>query len=148
MAKIKGDDLIVMIEQDGMYHAIAYSTQCDIDIVATTIAVGNPLSGRWPRKKLRYLNWKVTTGHLLSDKQDCDTILSLLSSGRTLNLLFTTVEPHLIPDVERLPDGRFCLSGQALLTRYTVTAKHRDFVTSSATFDGSGESKKLNPGTL
>lgn len=148
MAKIKGNDLIVLINDNGVYRSIAYSTQCEIDLVATTIEVGNPQSGRWPRKKLRYISWKVASGQLLSDNQDSDVILSLLTTGRELNLLFTTVDPGIIPEVPRMPDGRFSLSGQALLTRYTVTAKHRDFVTASATFDGSGENKKLNPGTL
>lgn len=141
MAKIRGNDLIVMVRRDSSWKTVAFGTTCEIDVNAETIDVGSPSSGRWRRRKVKRISWRMSTGHLLSDvSQDVD-LFALLAAASEVDVSFTTVESHDLPMADPpqyVPDSRFHLSGKAFVTRYTVTGKRGDYAVASATFTGSG----------
>jgi hypothetical protein len=138
MAKIKGDDITVLTYHDGVWTARAFATTCDLDINVEIIRAGSPTNGRYYNKKARRIDWKVNCGHLLSDAGD--DFFSDVESGDYIQLMFTTTLPReLAEDLPNYtPDTKFQVYGSALISRYTITGKHRDYVTSSVSFEGSG----------
>ena len=146
MEKYKGDDLLVMYNDNGTWKVVAYATTCELDINATTIPTANPKAGKWPKQKLKSISWKVTSAHLLSDHEGNKDMMQLLATGREVELKFSTVKPHTSPQdpADYVADDKFSVGGKALVTRYTVTANHRDFVKASVAFIGSGENDYIN----
>lgn len=139
--KLKGNDLIVFFEKDGAWKALAYATTCEVDIQAETIAVGSPDTGRWAKWKKRRKSWSVSSGHLLSDEAQPVDVLGKLKEDEAVRILIGSVEPHKqsMNAGDYMPDGKFMLQGNALVTRMTVTGRTRDFVTMSMQMKGNGE---------
>lgn len=132
MSKIKGDEMIVLVHRSGNWQALAFSTQCDIDINAATIQAGNPRSGRWPKTKTKQLAWRVHSSQLLTEGRT--DLYNELTTGEEIDLLFTTVMPG-----THTHDERYYMSGKAVVTNYHITAAHRKFSVADITLTGSGE---------
>lgn len=146
MSKIKGSDIIVMMLVGGDWKVAAYGTTCEIDVNASTIQVSNPSSGKWPRNKVKGYSWQVTCGTLISDAGDGLDIFDMLKDGVEVLVTFTSVDSHVLPVssiAPYVPNTKFRLEGNALVTRYTASAKRGDHATASATFLGSGELNKV-----
>lgn len=150
MSKIKGQDLVVMFRIGGQWKAIAYATDCELDISRSMLEVGSQNSGDYQEYKPKKIGWRITSAHLLSDvEQDVD-VDALLVAGTQVQVTFSTVLPHPEPKADPpqyQPGYRFlgppygyayCRTGMAYVSRHTVTARHRTYVTSSIELQGTG----------
>lgn len=139
--KIRGNDLFVFIQRSGIYKAYAYSTTCEIDVQAETIGVGSPDTGRWSKKKKKKRSWRLSSAYLVGSGDSAAQLFSMLDSDETIKIMFGTVAPHkeLMDADDYVPDGRFAMVGDGLLTRMTVTGRRGDFVTMSVEIEGSGK---------
>ena len=144
MPKLRGNELIVFFEKGGVWKTLAYATTCEIDIQAEVMDVGSPDTGRWVKKKKRRRSWNVSSGHLMSDvKQEID-LYDYLISDNPVKVCVSSVAAHdeQIKSIGYVPDGRYSLVGDALVTRMTITGNRGDFCTLSMSLAGSGELKQ------
>lgn len=140
--KLKGKDVVVMIQEGSEWKTFAFGTSCDLDISAETI--NKCADGRWKQNVKRKLSWSGNAGHLLADYGRVKP-LDQLASADAVRIMFGSVEAS---DDSRevydyIPDGRFGLVGNALLNRVTISARTGDFVTLSLSFVGNGELKSI-----
>ena len=151
MSKIKGQNLVVLFQgADMQWKALAYATQCELDIQLSMLEVGSADSGDWQHFKGKKKGWKITCAHLLSDVEQPIDIDDILFKGAKIKVTFTCVEDHPIPKSDPPqyePDYRFygppygyvyTRTGTAIVARHTVTARHRTYVASSLELTGSG----------
>lgn len=140
MKKIRANDLIVMYMVDGRWKAIAFATSCEIDISADTIETSSPDTGRWKTYKKRKKGWRISTAHLKGNVKKTPDLFEMLKSDDPVQVCFTTVEAHpdIIKHTEYKQDGRYMLTGEALVIRVTETARKGDMVTISAELQGNG----------
>jgi len=151
MSKIKGQNLVVLFQgSDLQWKALAYATQCELDLQREMKAVGSATSGNWKHYKPKQMAWRITCAHLLSDVDQPVDIDELLVSGAKVKVTFTCVEDHPLPKSdppEYKPEYRFfgppygfayTRTGDALVSRHTVTARHRTYVSSSIELTGTG----------
>lgn len=145
MKKIKANDLVVMYKINGEWRAVAFGTSCEIDITADTIETSSPDTGRWKTYKKRKRTWRINTAHLKGDLKKTPDLLEMLDSDDTIRVCLTTVEAHpdMIGPKEYRKDGRYELTGEALVTRYTETARKGDMVTMSAELQGNGALEQM-----
>ena len=138
MKKIKANDLIVMYKVNGRWKAIAFATSCEIDISADTIETSSPDTGRWKTYKKRKKGWRISTAHLKGNVKKSPDLFELLESDEPIQVCFATVEAHpdIIKHTEYKQDGRYMLTGSALVVRLTETARKGDMVTMSIHADG------------
>lgn len=138
MAKIKGNDLILFIQKEGEYKALAYSTTCEIDIQAGTIEIGSPDTGQWTKKKKKRKTWRVSSGHLISDSENVIDIFNMLVGTEEVSIMIGTVAPHALSmnADDYVTDERLTMKGSGLITRMTTTGKKGDFVTMSIEIEG------------
>lgn len=138
MAKIKGNDLILFIQKEGEYKALAYSTTCEIDIQAGTIEIGSPDTGQWTKKKKKRKTWRVSSGHLISDSENVIDIFNMLVGTEEVSIMIGTVAPHALSmnADDYVTDERLTMKGRGLITRMTTTGKKGDFVTMSIEIEG------------
>lgn len=141
MAKIRGNDLILFVQQSGVYQALAYSTTCEIDMQAEVIRVSSPDTGQWAKKKKKRKDWSVSSGCLISDSKQTLDLFNMYLNDEPIIVMLGTVAPHAeaMNAINYVPDERLKLRGEALVTRITITGKRGDFVTMSITLDGCGE---------
>lgn len=140
MKKIKANDLIVMYMVDGVWKAIAFATSCEIDVSADTIEISSPTTGRWKTYKKRKRTWRISTAYLKGNVKKTPDLFELLDSDEPIKICFTTVEAHpdIIKATEYKKDGRYELTGEALVVRVTESARKGDMVTLSAELQGNG----------
>lgn len=144
MAKIKGENITVFAYTRGQWRTRAYGTSCEVNINVEYVRAGNPNSGKFPIKKPRIIDWRINCAKLLSDLGD--DLYNELRNGTTFAVRFTTVDSHLSPQTglpNYTPNSKFQLVGEVIITKYTVTGKHRNFATVSMTLDGSGELNRV-----
>ena len=151
MSKIKGQNLVVLFQgSDMQWKALAYATQCELDINRAMLEVGSADSGNWQHFKPKKMGWRITCAHLLSDVEQPVDIDELLAEGTKVKITFTCVKDHPMPKndpPEYEPDFRFfgppygyayTRTGDAFVARHTVTARHRTYVSSSIALTGTG----------
>ena len=141
MSKVHGRDLTVLVETDGEWKAVACATTCELDVDVSLLATGSGHDGAWKHSIPKLKGWRVTAGHLLSSAEQPVDFGHLIQTAPRVRLAFVTVEPHYDaqPDnPEYTPDGVMVRTGHAIVTRQTVTAGNRDFVTMSVEFTGDG----------
>lgn len=134
-----------MYEVEGAWKAIAYATSCEIDISADTIETSSPDMGRWKTYKKRKKGWRISTAHLMGNVRKTPDLFALLDSDEPMQVCLTTVEDHpdIIKATEYKQDGRYMLTGSALVVRVTVTARKGDMVTMSAELLGNGPLEQM-----
>ena len=152
MSKIKGQNLVVLF-QDAVtleWKALAYATQCELDVNRTMLEVGSATSGNWQHFKPKKMGWRITAAHLLSDVDQPVDVDQLLSEGTKVKITFTCVADHPMPKSDPPqyePEYRFfgppygyayTRTGEAYVSRHTVTARHRTYVSSSIELTGTG----------
>ena len=151
MSKIKGQDLVVMFRINHEWKAVAYATDCELDITRSMLEVGSQDSGKYEEFKPKKISWRITSAHLLSDINQPVDIDDLLTEGTKVEVTFSTVLPH--PDPQSDPPQyepgyrflgppygyAYTRTGTAYVERHTVTARHRTFVTSSIELRGTGQ---------
>ena len=140
MKKVRANDLIVMYRVSGIWKAIAFATSCEIDISADVVKIGSPDKGKWKNYKKQKKTWKISTAHLMANTKDNPDLFELLESDDPIQVCLSTVEAHpgIISHTEYKQDGRYQLTGSALVVRLTVTARKGDMVTMSAELQGNG----------
>ncbi len=152
MSKIKGQNLVVLFYDSATssWKALAYATQCELDINRSMLEVGSADSGKWQHFKPKKMGWRITCAHLLSDVEQPVDIDEVLTNGTKVKVTFTCVEDHPLPKSdppEYKPDFRFfgppygyayTRTGEAFVARHTVTARHRTYVSSSIELTGTG----------
>lgn len=145
MRKLRGNDLIVMVYVDGAWKAIAFGTSCEIDISADTIETSSPETGKWKTYRKRKKGWRLSSGHLKGDVKKNPDLFELLESDKSIRVCMTTVEAHpdIIKETEYRADGRYMLTGLALVVRVTETARKGDMVTMSVEFQGNGPLEQI-----
>lgn len=140
MAKIKGEDLMVLTYKDNRWVARAYAIGCELDVTIEIIRAGSPTSGKFPKKKTRMVDWKISCENLLSDLGD--DFYEEAVNGTPIMVMLTTVEPHPEPQTGSplyQPSCKYQRQGEAVISRYTVTGRHRTHARASITLEGSGE---------
>lgn len=139
-----------MFRIDHVWKAVAYATDCELDIDRTMIEVGSQESGTFREYKPKKIGWRITSAHLMSDKDQPVDIDDLLVEGTQVQVTFSTIMPH--PDPQPDPPAyqpgfrfwgppygyAYTRTGYAYVQRHTVTARHRTFVTSSIELLGTG----------
>ena len=133
--------MVLMVEKGGRWRSIAYGTTCEIDINAEMVETGSGMTGLWRTLRKRKLQWVGTTGHLMADtKQEVD-ILEMVMSKEPVRVCIGTIAPHTgsVAADEQTLDGRLKMTGEAYVTRATISARRGDVVTISATMEGNGE---------
>lgn len=145
MKKIKANDLIVMFKVSDVWKAIAFGTSCEIDISAETIETSGKMSGKWKTFKKRKRSWKISTAYLKGNVRKTPDLIEMLNSDNSVQVCFTTVEahPNIIKHKEYKQDGRYILTGEALVVRVTETARKGDMVTISAELQGNGPLEQI-----
>lgn len=145
MKKIRANDLIVMYKVANAWKAIAFGTSCEIDISADTIETSSPISGAWKTYKKRKKGWKLSTAHLKGNVKKTPDLFELLENDEPVQVCFSTVEAHpgIIKHTEYKQDGRYMLTGEALVVRLTETARKGDMVTMSAELQGTGKLEQV-----
>lgn len=140
MKKIKANDLIVMFRVNSAWKAIAFGTSCEIDISVDTIETSGKTSGKWKTFKKRKRGWRISTAYLKGNVRKTPDLIEMLNSDDPVQVCFTTVEPHpdIIKHTEYKQDGRYMLTGEALVVRVTESARKGDMVTISAELQGNG----------
>lgn len=140
MKKVKANDLIVMFKVTGRWKAIAFGTSCEIDISADMIEASGKISGKWKTFKKRKRGWRISTAYLKGNVRETPDLIEMLNSDEPVQVCFTTVEPHpdIIKHTEYKQDGRYMLTGEALVVRVTESARKGDMVTISAELQGNG----------
>ena len=151
MSKIKGQDLVILFRIGGEWKAVAYATDCELDISRSMLEKGSEESGKYSEFKPKKITWRMTSAHLLSDVEQPVDIDELLAAGNKVQVTFTTVLPHPDPKSDPptyQPGYRFfgppygyayTRTGYAFVQRHTITARHRTFVTSSIELQGTGK---------
>jgi hypothetical protein len=138
--KLKGNNIVVMIEQGGVDTAIAYGTTCELDIQAEVIEISSKQNGIWKRYKKRKVSWTITSAHVASDGY-ANYIVGLVPSSKKVKVFIGSVtpinEPHAHTDY--VADGKFAFKGYALVKRAVVAANRGSSATLSVDFQGSGE---------
>jgi predicted secreted protein len=140
MKKIRANNLIVMYKVNGRWKAIAFATSCEIDISADMIEISSTVSGKWKTFKKKEKGWKISTAYLKGNVKKTPDLFELLDSDDPIQVCLTTVEAHpdIITQTEYKQDGRYQLTGSALVVRLTETARKGDMVTVSAELQGNG----------
>ena len=140
MKKIRANDLIVMYRVKEAWKAVAFGTSCEIDISVDTIEISGKTSGKWKKFKKRKRGWKISTAYLKGNVKKTPDLFELLDSDEPVQICFTTVEAHpgIIKATEYKQDGRYMVTGEALVVRYTESARKGDMVTVSAELQGTG----------
>lgn len=144
MSKIKGQNVVVLVK-DGAWKALAFATVCELDESVSVLETGSAESGRYRNVKPKRISWQMTSGHLYSDAQQAVDIKSIIDSLQRIQVAFCQVTEHPLPMTEPpvyrpeyLNSNALQYSGFCYITRYTVTARNRDFVTQSITLTGDG----------
>lgn len=138
--KLKGKDMTLMVMRNGAWRAIAYATTCELDITKETVETGSKLTGKWRTIRSRKKAWTMSSGHLMADvKQEID-IIDLATGDEEVTVCLGSVESHeeTITDADYKLDGKVMLTGKAIVTRATVSAKNKDYVTISMSLEGNG----------
>lgn len=145
MKKIRANDLIVMYMIGGAWKAVAFQTSCEIDISADTIETSSPTTGKWKTYKKRKRGWRISTASLKGNVKKTPDLIELLDSDAPVRVCFTTVEAHpgIIKETEYRKDGRYELTGEALVVRATESARKGDMVTLSAELQGTGPIEQM-----
>jgi hypothetical protein len=140
MEKLKGYNLIMMIERDGADEAIAYGTSCEFDIKADTKEISGRDSGRFVRLAKGKIRWQGSSAHIMADNGQAQYILTLAKSPKKVKLFIGTVKDHrgAIVYTDYAKDGKFAFQGYALITRATITGNLGSAATMSIEFKGSG----------
>ena len=136
----------MVLIKDGSWKAVAYMTVCELDESVSVIETGSKVSGKWRRVKTKRHSWQITSGYLMSNAAQAVYLDELMAADTRIQVAFCEVPAH--PDRQTDPpvyrpdyinDHALKRSGFCYITRLTVTARNRDFVTQSVTFTGDGE---------
>ena len=145
MSKIQGQNVVVLIK-DGSWKAVAYMTVCELDESVSVIETGSKVSGKWRRVKTKRHSWQITSGYLMSNAAQAVYLKELMDADTRIHVAFCEVPAHLDRQTEPpvyQPDylniNALKRSGYCYITRLTVTARNRDYVTQSVTFTGDGK---------
>lgn len=138
--KIDGRDIVVFIQEDGLWRAMAYGTTCELDVKAEMKAVSSPDTEMWQKVKKGRYSWSGSSGHLVAARRQRTDVFELLAKGKKIKVAFATVAGSSSPRDYRqyIPDGRYGLKGDAIITRLTVTGRKGDSATFSMSFQGAG----------
>lgn len=142
MSKIKGQDLVVLFKDNNSWKAVAYATDCELDINVSMLEVGSPMSGIFEEYKPKRIGWRITSAHLMSDVAQPVDFHSLITNRTKVKVTFTVIDPHPNPSTDPPQytplTGGFARTGEAYIARNTITARHRTYVTSSVELRGTG----------
>ena len=150
MAKIKGQDLVVMFHDGESWKAVAFATDCELDINITMQEKGQEVSGRWKELEPKEISWKVTSSHLLSDVSQPVDFSQLIADGTKMKICFSCVAPHLNPKNDPpeyepyyslfpQPGYVYTRTGDVYVARHTVSSRNRAYVTSFVEMIGTGK---------
>lgn len=145
MSKIKGQNVVVLIK-DGAWKSVAFMTVCELDESVSVIETGSADSGKWKHVKPKRKSWQMTSGYLVSDAARAVDLEAIMDNEQRIQVAFCQVPDHTMPKTEPpvykpeyLNSNALQRSGFCYITRHTVTARNRDFVTQSVTFTGDGQ---------
>ena len=145
MKKVRANDLIVMYRVSGIWKAIAFATSCEIDISADMIETSSAVTGKWKTFVKKEKGWRISTAHLKGNVKKSPDLFELLESDDPIQVCLSTVEAHpgIISHTEYKQDGRYQLTGSALVVRLTETARKGDMVTMSVELQGTGSLQQI-----
>ena len=134
----------MLIKDNDTWKAVAFMTVCELDESVSVIDIGSATSGKWRHVKPKRMSWQITSGHLASDAQAAVDLESILTTGQRIQVAFIQVASHPSPMTEpptytpSTNADAFKRYGFCYITRLTVSARNKDFVTMSVTFTGDG----------
>lgn len=148
--KINGKDLLVFVENaKGLLSALAFSTQCELDVTREVTETAGFDTGRWREYVPGRAGWTVAVACLLSEETENGYDLqALMESDSPLRLSFSTTdpaEPGGRPASGAYPKGIIRRDGQAYLTRLTYTGQLGSMASWQAEFQGTGTLASYKP---
>lgn len=138
MDKVDGSRLILMAEAaDGM-SAIAYATELELTIEASTIPIAPDTDGGWDKHKKQNYQWRVTMNHLLSMVGGAVKIEQLIEADEEVNVMLAIVAPGGF-DPAAAEAEEALLHGKALFRRMTITGQQGALAVMSVELLGNDE---------
>ena len=151
MARIKGQNLVVLFRSPsgGEWKAVAFATDCELDVNVSMLEKGSQEHGYEKEFTPGEASWRITASHLLSSATQPVDLDTLLMNRTQMQVTFTCVAGHDDPMSDppqyqpefrmRAPYGyAYTRTGLAYVSRHTVTARDRNYVTSSIELTGTG----------
>lgn len=127
-----------MAEADGELSAIAYATELELTIEASTMKVAPDADGGWDKHKKRWYGWRVTMNHLLSMVQGRVKIEQLVEADEEVRIVVAIVVPGGF-DPTTIEAEDLLLSGHALFRRMTITGQQGGLAVMSVELLGNDE---------
>lgn len=149
--KINGKDLLVFMERaDGTLRALAFSTQCELDVERGLTETAGFDTGWWREYVPARAGWTVAVQCLLSEEvEDGWDLEAAMTRDEPLRVSFSTAGPDGVPvgrpATEAYPKGIIRRDGQAWLTRLTYTGQLGAMATWQAELQGTGPLSSHKP---
>lgn len=124
MAKVDGSRVILMVdkESNGALVAIAYATELEMTMEATTIKVAPIADGGWDNHKKQYYDWRITINHLLSMVRASVDIEQLIEADEEVKIVLAIVPPGGF-DPADVEAEEVMLQGMVKFKRMTITGQ-------------------------
>lgn len=152
---INGQDLMVFVQKDGKYTAVAFATNHTLDVSMEQIDASTKDNGNgyWSNSEPGMMSWSITTENLMSDDgsngYDYNGLFSIMLKRETVDVCFglksslngedvTNDGSFNAPTSGWTPDETNCYTGKAYITSLSVTATNGEKATYNATFTGAG----------
>ncbi len=140
-----GEGLMLYVTGDSGLLPIAYATSHNLTVNGETIDTSSKMSGAWQDFLIGQLNWQITSDSLVSKTEghmSFNTLFDLMVAREGIPITIGT--PKDTEDFE-LDTTKPILEGDAAVTSLEQTASNGEVCTSSATLQGLGELKRVNP---
>ena len=138
---VKGSLLQIKIDN----QILGFATSHSLSITTNTTEVSTKDHGDYPAVIAQTISWEVQCENLYTDKNGA-YLMSIQTAKKPVTLLFSRIQGDELASkgiVDKNTDwtineNDFILSGQALLTSFSINAPNGDQATISCTFTGIG----------
>ena len=140
-----GEGLMLYVTGDSGLLPIAYATSHSLSVNGETIDTSSKMSGAWQDFLIGQLNWQITSDALVSKTDghmSFNTLFDIMTAREGIPVTVGT--PKNTEDFV-LDTAKPILEGEAAITSLEQTASNGEVCTSSATLQGLGELRRVNP---
>ena len=145
---IKGSDLMLFVQQGGVYKSIGYATNHTVTIGSQSqeISTKDSGGGLWSEGTVHKLNWQMTTENLYSLEPEgvsYDDLFDMMTTRQQVNVQFS-LESSYLSKPNQVPTGGWSpiatpkYSGKCMITDIQKNAPDGDAASFTATFTGVG----------
>lgn len=139
MGLIKGRDIMIFVERNGKYEAIAYARSCILQISIETTETSSKASGKWSEKKAKRLSWSCSSDNLLGEGQS-GKIFRKMTGLEPVKITFSFVDNPLagFPDLGFVPTTKERYQGEAIITSLEINSDDGDLSSMNISLEGTG----------